>query len=101
MLQSNDNKEKSTDLFQRDPKEIDGLVLLTSQERDYIINTLLTWLFQIFLSRPTRDDTSSLIHILSNYLGAFYFAFVRLSISPSAFVPGENICDLLSFLGFS
>lgn len=44
---------------------------LTSQERHCIITTLITWLFQIFIAGPTRDDVSALIHLLSNYLGTF------------------------------
>lgn len=54
---------------------MEGLTILTSQERDYIINTLFTWLFQIFLTDPTEEDISALVHLLSNYLGALFIMF--------------------------
>ena len=75
-FQNNDGEQKSTKyLFLRDATEIDRLVLLTSQERDYIIDTLYTWLFQIFLTGPSEDDISALIRLLSSYLGALHIAF--------------------------
>ena len=77
-VKSSNDKKKLTDLFHRDPNEMEGLILLTSRERDYIINTLLAWLFQIFLAQPSRDDISALIHLLSNYLGAFSIPFVHI-----------------------
>ena len=97
-FQNNDGKQKSTKhLFQRDATEIDRLVLLTSQERDYIIDTLYTWLFQIFLTGPSEDDISALIRLLSNYLGTLHIAFGLPSIcqkySSNLFVS----CRLLNF----
>ncbi len=74
-FQNNDGEQESTKrLFERDTTKIDGLVLLTSEERHYIIDTLFTWLFQIFLTGPTEDDISALIRLLSNYLGALLIA---------------------------
>ena len=79
LQQGNDENEKSNHPFQRDSRERNGLTKLTSQERHCILNTLLSWIFRIFLIGPSRDDVSALIHLLSNYLGTseIYFVFTN------------------------
>ena len=76
LQQGNDENEKSNHPFQRDSRERNGLTKLTSQERHCILNTLLSWIFRIFLIGPSRDDVSALIHLLSNYLGTSEIFFV-------------------------
>jgi hypothetical protein len=75
-LQSIDKEQEAEDVFKRDPIDLDLPTRLTSQERHYLIDTLLAWIFHVFLTGPSMDDVSALMHLLSNYLGTFLVSFV-------------------------
>ena len=75
-MQSNEKEQDGIGLFIRDNSEMNLTTTLTSQERHYLIDTLLGWIFQVFLTGPSMGSVTAFMRLLSNYLGTFLVSVV-------------------------
>ena len=72
------------EIFFREQKTQDHLqVGLIRDERRYVLDTLLSWVYQIFSTGPNFADLNLYLHVISKYLGKSPLQFFMIMFSES------------------